>query len=418
MREDFALQAGIFFNLLQEAVETGDPSWLDRLLADWAEAQPEGQAQVEDQAPDIPSWNAEEREYSEDASYRGRKSSLPPILGDLLQTTLEVAREGLGQAECLDLIQVVLPVFTHAFEFVTNKEAELQVASVSRDLSQAQKVLEDLDKTKSDFISIAAHELKTPLTLVKGYVSMMEESLPPEVKGNGYTAVFIEGVRQGTQRLQEIIDDMIDVSMIDSHLLSLSYQPVWISRLLAMILEELHDVVTERSLAFTVIPFAGGDEPIYGDAERLYQAFRNVILNSVKFTPDGGKVTVGGRKLPGFLEVTVSDSGIGIDPQDQNRIFEKFGRTGNPSLHSSGKTKFKGGGPGLGLPISKGIIEAHGGAIWVESEGYDEVRCPGTSVHVLLPVDHQPPGAQISKLFPDRNQTDRFTGSFSRERGI
>lgn len=79
-------------------------------------------------------------------------------------------------------------------------------------------------------------------------------------------------------------------------------------------------------------------------------------------------------------------------------MFEKFGRLGETSLHSSGKTKFKGGGPGLGLPITKGIIEAHGGAIWIESEGRDEIRCPGTTFHILLPLRKDPPDERAARF--------------------
>ncbi|MBN1177717.1 MAG: HAMP domain-containing histidine kinase, partial [Anaerolineae bacterium] len=83
----------------------------------------------------------------------------------------------------------------------------------------------------------------------------------------------------------------------------------------------------------------------------------------------------------------ISDTGIGIDPAHHELIFEKFYQTGEVSLHSSGRTKFKGGGPGLGLSIVKGIVQAHGGRIWVESEGCDDVACPGSHFHVLFPID-------------------------------
>jgi signal transduction histidine kinase len=138
---------------------------------------------------------------------------------------------------------------------------------------------------------------------------------------------------------------------------------------------------------------------LFADEERLYQALRNVVANAIKYTPDGGEIIVSGRKLPGFVEITVADTGIGIDPDDHIRIFEKFGRLGNVSLHSSGKMKFKGGGPGLGLPITRGILEAHGGAIWVESQVYDEEKCPGSIFHILLPVRVEPPDEQIARLF-------------------
>jgi signal transduction histidine kinase len=182
-------------------------------------------------------------------------------------------------------------------------------------------------------------------------------------------------------------------------MLSLHFQPLWLNRLLTDLRVELAQSIDERHQVLDIRKFPGGDEMTFGDAERLYQAFRNIFLNAVKFTPDGGMIIVDGRKLPGFVEVVFTDSGIGIDPEDTTRIFQKFGRLGNVSLHSSSKTKFKGGGPGLGLPITKGIIEAHGGSIWVESEGYDEEACPGAKFHVLLPIRKVPPDDKTARLF-------------------
>jgi signal transduction histidine kinase len=137
----------------------------------------------------------------------------------------------------------------------------------------------------------------------------------------------------------------------------------------------------------------------FADSARLYQALWNVLSNAIKYTPDNGNIIVDGRRLAGFLDITIKDGGIGIDPDDHDRIFEKFGRVGSVSLHSSGKTKYKGGGPGLGLPIAKGILEAHGGTIWVESEGCDENRMPGSVFHILLPLRDEPPDDKLAKLF-------------------
>ena len=129
------------------------------------------------------------------------------------------------------------------------------------------------------------------------------------------------------------------------------------------------------------------------------QAIQNVISNAIKYTPDGGKITIDGRTLPGFIEVIVADTGIGISTENQSLIFEKFGQLGRVELHSSGKTKFKGGGPGLGLPIARGILEAHGGSIWVESDGHDEIKCPGSTFHILVPARTDTPDAEMKKLF-------------------
>jgi two-component system phosphate regulon sensor histidine kinase PhoR len=144
------------------------------------------------------------------------------------------------------------------------------------------------------------------------------------------------------RRLRQIVDDMIDVSVIDNQLLNLRYQPVWISQLLEMVQREFKETIAERHLAFEVHPFSGAMEMTFGDEERLYQALRNVISNAIKYTPDGGCITIGGRTLPGFVEIIVEDTGIGIDPEDHARIFEKFGSLGESSRHSSGKTKLEG----------------------------------------------------------------------------
>jgi signal transduction histidine kinase len=135
-----------------------------------------------------------------------------------------------------------------------------------------------------------------------------------------------------------------------------------------------------------------------------------LIGNAIKFTPDGGLITISGRTLEDrdddqpqlFVELLFADSGIGIDPSDQKLIFEKFYRVGAVELHSTGSTKFKGAGPGLGLPIAKGVIQAHGGKIWVESPGHDESRLPGSIFHVLLPVSSPP----VSESQPSRLHTE------------
>ncbi|HNH25826.1 MAG TPA: ATP-binding protein [Anaerolineales bacterium] len=113
-------------------------------------------------------------------------------------------------------------------------------------------------------------------------------------------------------------------------------------------------------------------------------------MNAIKFTPDGGQVKVMGRYINGSeppqVEVSIKDTGIGVDTSMKDRIFEKFGQTGEVLLHSSGKTKFKGGGPGLGLAIARGIIQAHGGRIWVDSPGYNETTYPGSTFTISLPA--------------------------------
>ena len=129
---------------------------------------------------------------------------------------------------------------------------------------------------------------------------------------------------------------------------------------------------------------------IAADPDMLHKVFYHLMMNAIKYTPDGGDVKIEGKFIngnePPHLEVTVSDTGIGIDPNMKDLIFQKFHQTGEVLLHSSGKTKFKGGGPGLGLAIARGIVLAHGGTIKVESLGHDEVKFPGSKFIVSLPA--------------------------------
>lgn len=371
VRENFQDQLTKFFDLLEQAVVSGDAKWLDPLLYDWATARTQS--------------DLEEGERNVTA-----------LLNEIITYSYEIARENLESAEALDLVSVLMPIYLHCIERVTTYENESRILYMSNELEMLKTKLERLDKSKSNFIAVAAHELKTPLTLIEGYAAMISDQSSRE---SDALQMLVQGVHNGIRRLREIVDDMIDVSLIDNSLMSLNFQPMWINRILNLIVGEFKTTLEQRKQKMEVRPFPGSEELIFADQERMYQAVKNLISNAIKYTPDNGKILVDGRTLPGFVEITVADTGIGISPENQLLIFEKFGQLGNVSLHSSGKTKFKGGGPGLGLPIAKGIIEAHGGTLWVESPGYDEEKFPGSTFHILLPLRTQPNDPKLSKLF-------------------
>ena len=127
---------------------------------------------------------------------------------------------------------------------------------------------------------------------------------------------------------------------------------------------------------------------IRADYGRLSQVFIGLLSNAIKYSPDGSKITISGRLAQGgeAVEVLVADTGIGVDLEQQDLVFEKFYRGENALFHSTDEVRFKGGGPGLGLAIARGIVVAHGGEIWVESPGRDEEICPGSTFHVRLPT--------------------------------
>jgi signal transduction histidine kinase len=259
-------------------------------------------------------------------------------------------------------------------------------------MDDAHAKLERMDQTKSDFISIASHELRTPLTVVSGYSQMLSED--PIYNENDFYKKVIQGINDGTKRLYEIVDSMLDVAKIDTRALELNNETVDIENLIQSNYTEFRDAIRQRNLIFTFYDLKNFPQVI-GDPEALNKVFYHLFSNAIKYTPDGGKISVSGsiisedddRFIGNGIEIVISDTGIGIDPRFKELIFSKFYQTGELVLHSAGKTKFKGGGPGLGLAIVRGIVQAHGGRVWAESTGYDEQNLPGSQFHIILPTD-------------------------------
>ena len=281
------------------------------------------------------------------------------------------------------------------------RTANRSILRLNEELIESNRRLEKLDKAKTDFIEIASHELRTPLTQVRGYSDILADMM----EQGGFVAAHMNQISQGitraSVRLEQIIAAMLDVSRIDAQALDIRTAAITVAAAVKMAADNYRDAIRERQMSVQITDLEGLPS-VQGDLQRLCQAFGNLIGNAIKFTPDGGVITISGRTLEDndgdqpqtFVEVLFADSGIGIDPTDQKLIFEKFYRVGAVELHSTGSTKFKGAGPGLGLPIAKGVIQAHGGKIWVESQGHDEDRLPGSIFHVLLPI--APPAPAIT----------------------
>jgi signal transduction histidine kinase len=309
------------------------------------------------------------------AAYNENDLELIGTLADQLSLALQNAR-------LIDSIMRVNNDFRRAYSAMEQSNRQLQ---------QVISQLEKIDRTKSDFISVASHELRTPLTLIRGYTEMLLEE--QSIRANDFQSKTVNGIYNGILRLQEILESMLDVASIDSRSFSLSKQPVSISQLINSHHKKLKPVLEERKLKLTVenLSFL---PVIEADGTALNKVFSNLINNAIKYTPDGGTITISGvlvspgqMNFPnGGVEIIIADMGIGIDPKNLELIFNKFFQAGQISLHSSGKTKYRGSGPGLGLAIAKGIIEAHGGIIWAESKGFNDQTFPGSQFYVVLPV--------------------------------
>jgi signal transduction histidine kinase/DNA-binding LacI/PurR family transcriptional regulator len=277
------------------------------------------------------------------------------------------------------------------FDEVTrfNQMMERMVELRVQELGVAHDTLKKLDKNKSDFIQVAAHELRTPLTVIKGYMSMIKSS--PAVQANAALVQAVDGVVQGSERLHAVVNSMLDVARLENEILSPHLEAAPLGPILRYLQKDYAGDLQARQLTLELDPSINEVPPLMSDPELLQKALEHVILNAVKFTPDGGRITVSARAVHPdgageFCEIQIRDTGIGIDPANHKIIFEKLYQLGKVELHSSGRTKFKGGGPGLGLAIAAGIVRAHRGKIWVESPGYDEEKLPGSTFFIHIPL--------------------------------
>ncbi len=277
----------------------------------------------------------------------------------------------------------------HLYEEITelNRDLEAKVKARTVELQRAYEELENLDRSKSYFIDIASHELRTPLTILSGYSQLLLTDT--KLMEQPRYQQMITHLNASACDLQHIIDKMLDMAAIDSRSLMLRPTSLSIAPLIATLYEELETTLEARRLTFATENLAALPS-IEADEEALTKAFHHLISNAIKYTPDGGSITVSGEVLTldgdRVLKLIFSDTGIGIKSTMLSQIFHKFGSTEDILYHSRSETGFKGGGTGLGLAITEGIIEAHGGRIWAESPGRDEKTCPGSQFYIILPL--------------------------------
>lgn len=317
---------------------------------------------------------------------------------------------------------ITLELDREIFLMVLSQSAELALAMVRttfdrlrandkmaiNELREAYETLEKLDKAKLDFIEVTAHELRTPLTIMRGYASMMLTD--PMIRENLVLKEMAEGIVSGSQRLHEIVNNMLDVQRIDMDQVSAAAVPVSLPVVVRGVEMEFKHAVQQRNLKL-VIDLTRDADVLYIEADPglVSKALHHILMNAIKYTPDGGTIRISlnyedDAKLGRVAHIIIADTGIGIDKEHHKLIFEKFYRLGDVQLHSSGKTQFKAGGPGLGLAIARGAVSALSGKIWVESVGHDEKRLPGSTFHVVLPVKAVRQGSK------EKEPNTKFTG--------
>jgi PAS domain S-box-containing protein len=289
-------------------------------------------------------------------------------------------KEGQG-----DSVALVFRDVTHELKIAEQLENKnLEMARMNTELIRSNVDLKRVSEMKSNFLSIASHELKTPLTSIKGYSDIIIDGMKERVDPGIFR--MIQSINRAADRLHNIINNILDVTRIEQKKIRLKPERFSLSRLAYDCVEELAQLADNRKITFTCA--FGDDLPeLYGDRNRIHQVFTNIFSNAIKYSPDGASVDVSIRvEDPNRFHITVRDHGIGIDKSEQKRIFESFYEVGDISKHSTDRVKFMGGGIGLGLSIAKGLVERHGGRIWVESDGVREGEFPGSLFHVVLPI--------------------------------
>jgi signal transduction histidine kinase len=238
-------------------------------------------------------------------------------------------------------------------------------------LTQTYDELERVTKMKTQFIDIVSHELRTPLTVMRGYIELVESEYSSKLDPKFGSRLAI--IKANTDRLYTLVESMLDVSRLEKGALQIHPEPVKIDVLLQdMVNARMKDVEAKKQAMS--IDIEGILPLVMADRRRLKDVFNNIIDNAIKYTQEGGRIQVGARDEGKMLHVWVKDNGIGIPLENLGRLFDRFHIvTRNDLSHQVDRL-------GLGLPISKGIIEAHGGRIWVESQ-----VGKGSVFHIDLP---------------------------------
>jgi len=277
--------------------------------------------------------------------------------------------------------EIVLPLTGRCLQIEASpaggkRENEACVVLVFHDITDLRR----LEKIRKDFVANVSHELRTPLTSIKGYVEALLDGAKDDPVAS---SSFLDIILKQSDRLNLIIEDLLELSKIESGGISLKEEPIELRSLVERALSVVKPIADKNRhhLITTIDP---GLPAVAGDEGRLVQVLTNLLDNAIKYTPEGGTITVNAILVPllgttepltNAIDISVADTGIGIPKQDRPRVFERFYRVDKARSRELG-------GTGLGLAIVKHIVEGHGGQVWVEAN-----QPRGSRFVVRLPIN-------------------------------
>jgi two-component system, sensor histidine kinase and response regulator len=272
-------------------------------------------------------------------------------------------------------------LFTALHDLTKQKRAEEQLRELTTSLERhvderthalqmANEKLQEHDRLKSAFVSIVSHELRTPMAAIKGYVENMLEGMPgPLTEKQTY---YLTRVLHNVERLTRMLDDLLDLSRIEAGRVELNVGPVLLQELIVEVVEGFQSIARRKLI--TLHAYADKTLPVIrADRDKLHQIFTNLLQNAIKCTRNGGEVELNAKVRDDAVLVCVSDNGIGIHPDELEKIFDTFYRGRGVSEDARGA--------GLGLAITKRFVELHGGRIWVESS-----LSEGSQFYLTIPI--------------------------------
>ena len=294
--------------------------------------------------------------------------------------------------EDLDLL---VTIASHVAVAVDNARAYTELATLTEhlerrvqerthELQTANERLQEHDRRRSKFVSVASHELRTPMTSIKGFVENMLDGLTGQLSDR--QEHYLQRVKHNVDRLTRIINQLLDWSRLDVGRIDIKPESLPIDEFVRDVVESFQTLAAEKSIVLEVSPC---EQPITvrADRDKLEQILWNLVGNAIKFTPRPGHVSVKcSIRDAGFAQIAVSDTGCGIAPHELSHVFNEFSKVESAMPTSQGAQ--------LGLFITKSLVTLHGGQMWVESQ-----LGVGTQFYFTLPIDNRAAIEAVSLLF-------------------